>query len=398
MIQTDSMRGRAALIVAHCAGMLDVVALPVWVGTLIGRYGFDPQQAGLIVTLFLGGVVFASLVLAPRFNRLSGPVSGRHVASLCFAVCALGFWAATRSSGFAMLALLHALCGVANGAALSVTHGTIALSARPHRLFAIVNTALGIAAVFYLGITPQIVATAGGPALFVVFGAVMAVAALVSALAFPGATSPSSTGAAPVPSAAGVGNPGRFERAVWFGIAGISLLSVVNAMTFSFVERVGHERGFGAEALAGMLIALGIVNLAPAPLAALLERRLSAHAVLCWAPVVQGLLAFTVMNATAFWAYGAAASVIVAVVVFSHTFAFGLLARLEPSGRALSATPAMLMAGSAIGPVLGGTLAKFVGYGSLGVAALVLCSAAVMCFRQLPRPTRGVPAPAPAAA
>ena len=33
-------RGRIALIVAHCAGMLDVVALPVWVGTLIGRYAF----------------------------------------------------------------------------------------------------------------------------------------------------------------------------------------------------------------------------------------------------------------------------------------------------------------------------------------------------------------------
>ena len=148
MIRTDSTRGRMALIVAHCAGMLDVVALPVWVGTLIGRYGFDPQQAGLIVTLFLGGVVLASLVLAPRFNRLSG----RLVASLCFGCCAAGFWAATRSAEFAMLALLHALCGVANGAALSVTHGTIALSARPHRLFAIVNTALGIAAVFYLSL------------------------------------------------------------------------------------------------------------------------------------------------------------------------------------------------------------------------------------------------------
>lgn len=394
MIPTDTTRGRTALIVAHCAGMLDMVALPIWVGTLIGRYALDPQQAGLIVTLFLGGVVLASLVLAPRFNRLSG----RLVASLGFGCCALGFWAATQSAEFAMLALLHALCGVANGAALSVTHGTIALSARPHRLFAIVNAALGVAAVFYLGITPQIVAAAGGAALFVVFGAVMAVAALVCALAFPRAAPPSPAGAAGAKSATAVAATGRFDRPVWFGIAGVSLMAVVQAMIFSFVERVGHERGFGAEALAGVLIALGFVNLAPAPLAALLERRLQAHAVLSWAPVVQALLAFTVMNATAFWAYGAAASVIVAVVVFSHTFAFGLLARLEPSGRALSATPAMLMAGAAVGPVLGGTLVKFFGYGSLGFAAIALCGAAVMCFRQLPRPPLSKPAPAPAAA
>lgn len=55
---------------AHCASMLDTVALPVWIGALVGHYAFDPQQAGLLVTLFLGGVVLASLILAPRLHRL----------------------------------------------------------------------------------------------------------------------------------------------------------------------------------------------------------------------------------------------------------------------------------------------------------------------------------------
>ena len=35
MITTNSLRGRVALMVGHCAGMVDLVALPVWVGTLI---------------------------------------------------------------------------------------------------------------------------------------------------------------------------------------------------------------------------------------------------------------------------------------------------------------------------------------------------------------------------
>ena len=52
-IAVDSRRGRIALMVAHCAGMVDLVALPVWVGTLIAHYGFDPQQAGGLATLFL---------------------------------------------------------------------------------------------------------------------------------------------------------------------------------------------------------------------------------------------------------------------------------------------------------------------------------------------------------
>jgi hypothetical protein len=44
----------------------------------------------------------------------------------------------------------------------------------------------------------------------------------------------------------------------------------------------------------------------------------------------------------------------------------------------------MLMTGAAIGPVLGGTLVKYVGYGGIGIAAVVLASAAVLCFSRLP--------------
>jgi predicted MFS family arabinose efflux permease len=67
-------------------------------------------------------------------------------------------------------------------------------------------------------------------------------------------------------------------------------------------------------------------------------------------------------------------------MIFTHTFAFGLLSRLDSSGRAVAATPAMLMAGSAIGPIAGGTLVKYYGYGSLAVAAVLIATAAVACF------------------
>jgi len=46
MTNTDSLKGRIVLSIAHVAGMIDLVALPVWVGTLMSRYQFSPQQAG----------------------------------------------------------------------------------------------------------------------------------------------------------------------------------------------------------------------------------------------------------------------------------------------------------------------------------------------------------------
>jgi len=373
MIRTDSLAGRTALAVAHCAGMVDLVALPVWVGTLVAHYRFDPQQAGALVTLFLAGAVSASMVFAPRFHRLRG----RLVAPLGFAASAAAFFGAAATGEFAALAVLHAAGGFSAGTGLSFTHGTIGRSANPHRLFAIVGTALGVFAVVFLGATPQIVAAAGGPALFVVFGGVMVVAALVTALAFP------------VPDAESVESQSfrasgqRLPVAVWYGIAAVSCMALTQAMVFSFVERAGADRGFEAERITAVLIAVGLVNLFPAAIAALLQKRLDGRLVVLAGPALQAALALLIATTSGFAPYALATAVFVVPMLFTHTFAFGLLAQLDVTGRATAATPAMLMIGSAIGPVLGGTLVKAFGYGGLGAAALLIDLVAIVLFSRM---------------
>ena len=373
MIPVDSRRGRVALMVAHCAGMVDLVALSIWVGALIAHYGFDPQQAGGLPTLFLVGAVLASITLAPQVRRLRG----RWVAGIGFGISALAFWLAAGVTGYAQLALLHLLAGAAAGAALSVTHGTIAQSANPHRLFAIVGMALGVFAVIFLAGTPQLIAALGGAALFQAFAAVMALGAVAAFLAFP---SPESQSGSAVQAA----KPARLARVVWFGIVGVSCMTLVQAMIFSFLEGAGLRRGFEQAAINGVLIALGLVNLLPAVLAALLQKHLAARKVLLVGPVVQVALAAIIMMSPAFGPYAFAAAFFAAVMIFTHTFAFGLLARLDESGRALTGTPAMLMVGSAVGPFLGGTLVNTFGYESLAVAAACLAVTAVVCFARLP--------------
>jgi predicted MFS family arabinose efflux permease len=172
---------------------------------------------------------------------------------------------------------------------------------------------------------------------------------------------------------------------VWYAIVGISAMALVQAMAFSFVERVGMERGFGAQSITGVLIALGVVNLLPAALAAMLEKRWLSHLVLRAGPCVQAVLVLVIMNAETFSLYAVAVSVLSAVMIFTHTFAFGLMAKRDRSGRALAATPAMLMTGAAIGPILGGTLVKFQGFGSLSLVATVIAVIAVICFSRIPR-------------
>ncbi|MFY0022635.1 MFS transporter, partial [Acinetobacter baumannii] len=78
-----------------------------WVGTLVAHYHFDARQAGLLASLFLGGAVLASAVLAPRV----APETARGKAAIGFGLSALLFAVAAQTQHYLLLALLHAACG-----------------------------------------------------------------------------------------------------------------------------------------------------------------------------------------------------------------------------------------------------------------------------------------------
>jgi len=356
-VQKSAIGGMIALVIAHCAGMIDLVALPVWVGALVERFGFRPQPAGGLVTLFLLGAVTASAVAAPRLNRLNQ----RLVATAGFGVAALSFLLASTQTTFPPLAGLHFVAGLAVGTGLSMVHGTMGRSENPHRLFAMAGVAVGLSGIVLLGAIPQLLIIRGGAALFQVFALVMTIATIACAILFP--NPPAFEEESPVP----------FGRAVWFTILGISVMTFNQAMVFSFVEVIGKARGFAAGSVLAVLIALGVINfLLPSPLAAMLQKRVPATLVVQIGPAVQALLALVVTMATVCTVWAPAAAVFVAIQIFTHTFAFGLLARLDPSGRAVAATPAMLMIGAALGPIIGGMLGEHFGFGALGLAAVLV--------------------------
>jgi len=364
-----SFFGTAALMVAHCAGMLDLVALPVWVGTLTSAYKLDPQRAGGLVSCFLLGIVLSSCFFAPRLNRIRHRIAipaGYAAAALVFVGCAI-------ATLYLALAGLHFVAGIAIGCSLSLTHGVIGHSRNPHKLFAIVGLALGVFAIAFLSAAPVAIAQQGGNTLFKVFAAIMAVAAVVTAVAFPAMKAKSQISQIEAP----------FSKAVWFGMIGVSCMALNQAMLFSFVLRIGLDRGFGITAVTSVLIALGLVNLFPSPLAAFLQRRVPARSVVLIGPLIQRTLALTICLSSTFKPYALATAVFPAVMIFTHTFAFGALAQIDRSGRAVAATPVMLMTGAAIGPILGGSVVRFLGYGSLGMIAALMAVIAVACFSRL---------------
>lgn len=381
-MNTLSRGNVAALLAGHCAGMLDLVALPVWMGALIAWYKLDPQQGGMLASLFLGGQVVSSLLLAPR---IAG-IPARVAVMAGFALAGLSFFGVSVTTSFTQMALLHFSGGLGAGCALSVVHGSMGRSANPHRLFAMAGFALALFGIFMLGAGSKLVQAQGGAALFVLFAIVMAVALCFAAVAFPTVFSQSRNDAM-----GAAAKPAPLPSRVWFGMVGMGLLALAQACMFSFVERLGADRGYGAQAVTAVLVSAGIVNLTPAPLAGWLQHRLRAESVIMAGPLLHATTVLVLTHAAYFEVYAVLVSLLIALVVFTHTFLFGLLARLDPSGRAVAATPAMLMIGAAIGPVLGGTVVKLAGYPALGltVAAFGVLSAITFSLVRRASPATG---------
>ncbi len=373
MTKIESKRGIFALMVAHCAGMVDLVALPVWVGTLIAHYHFDPQQAGGLATLFLIGAAGASIFFAPRFNR----IHVKFAAIFGFGLAGLAFIISGMNTSFPILAGLHLAGGIAAGTALSVTHGTMGHAVNPHRIFGIAGLAIGIFGVLFLGGTPGLIEKFGGSTMFFVLAGVMLTATLACLLFFP-----KPTRTVDFDNYENIKNLPPLGRPVWFCMIGVALLAMTQAMTLSFYERIGLERGFTRDMVTMALVIYGIVTIFPAPLAALLQNRVSVTAIIAFGPIFQAIFSLLTTHTHNYMIFALAGPFMAFTILFVHTFAFGLLARLDPTGRAVAGTPAMLMVGAAIAPFISGTLVKFISFEAIGYACCVAVAAQVYLFSQ----------------
>lgn len=374
--QRDTVKGRTALVIGHCAGMMDMAGLPIWVGmVLIGRMGLDPQRAGSLATLFLLSVVVSSLYFAPRVNH----VRREHLVPLAYAIAGLAFVAMNFAQGYAQLAVMHSLAGLAIGCGLSLVHGTMGESANPQRIASIAFTTMCCVGTLFVGVQPPLIERFGASAFFVSMAAVMFTCVLTTAVAFPRIA---------VSTDIVKREQSKLPRHVWFGMAGVSMLTLNHAMVFGFLERIGASRGFDNTQIAQALIAAGMVNLVAAAVASAFDRRWSPAVVIGTGPALQGLCCFAIAHAVDFVWYAAAASMCVAMLTVTHMFAFGFLARQDPTGRAVAATPVMVMTGSAIGPMLGGVLAQHWGYPNLGVVGLVIGWLSAASFRACARGAR----------
>ncbi|MDQ1209339.1 MFS family permease [Acinetobacter baylyi] len=376
MSNIDRKTSVLAIMVAHCAGMVDMIALPIWMGVLIGQYHFNSQQAGMVVTLFLAGVTLASLGSSSLFNRFAAKpfiVAGFFASALAF-VCTYF------NTALPSLSVLHFIGGLATGIALSFTHGTIGLSKNPQRLFGMAGCAIGIFGIIFTTAILAVLARYQGAYFFIALALIMVLAGLVTVVFLPDIASNKQIAFKESDSLVAVQKTKKFSKAVWFCMLGVTVLALNQAMNVSFYERIGVDRQFDQHMISLALIIYAITCIFPAPLAAYLQNKINPLYVLCIGPLFQAAFSLMLTQTHHLTLYIMAGSGIAFCIIFIHTFAFGLLAKMDPTGRAVAATPAMLMTGSAIGPILGGTLIQISGFQAIGFLTLCLALLQIILF------------------
>ncbi len=381
MAHLNEKKGKLALISGHVAGLIFLVCLPLWINALTAGYHYSPAKAGALPTLFLIGAVIASLTISSRFHK----VGGRILAPVSFWCAALTFYGFTSIEIYPVQLILHFVGGLAAGTGVSVVHGMMGRTSNAHGIFAAAGLGLGIFSILMLAGVPQLTSHLGPVWFFYAFSGVMGFAALVMTFFMPEKPieKQAQTSIKDIPSA------------VWYAILGLMGMGFIQNMVFSFLVEVGHARGFAASRIEVVLIVLGFVNLFPPILAAVLQHKLPPMKVAQTGSVLMGLIGAVIFIADDFWVYAIPTTFFVAVMIFCHTFIFGFMAQQDPSGRSVSATPAILMSGSALSPIFAGILVQFIGYSAISVASILIVLFSVSMFSAAEKRARTAPSEQP---
>ena len=337
----------AAFVVAYTGENV----LPLLIGSLIDGFGVDEVGAGILGSLELGGLAVASLLLAPRVDRMSR----RHLAVYgAIAACA-GHGLSALAGSFPLLVLARIVAGLGEGAAIAAANSAAASARDPDRLFAQATVLAGLVFAIALVVLPYAIAPwghSGG------FGAIVGISILCIPFLFWLPTLPES-------AAASRGLPGRRLLGITT-LASMFLFSVGQGAIWAFSERIGTTIGLSREEVGLALGVTTLAGLAGGVIAAVVGTRggrpmllavgLGANVVATWMVVIAGSSVLYLAGLLA-WAIA---------FFFALPYLLGTAAALDPLGRWTAAAAGISAVGVAIGPAAAGLMVTDAGYPALG--------------------------------
>lgn len=350
--EVDSGRALAALAAAALIGSAGNLTLPLWLGAVVEGLGAAERDAALVGSAELGCLAAASLLVAPRVERLS-----RRALVLAGALLlSLGHAAAALAPSLVTLAAARSVAGLGAGLVMAAANATAAGATLPERVYALMFVLGGAGCAVLMLVLPRAIASWGTAG---AFGALLAATLLAGPLL---AWMPARPPPGDNPPARGL----PWRPAVAAALAASLIVMVGVDALWTFAERIGRGAGVERGAIGLVLAVASLAVLGAAALASWLGLRLGRVAPLClgFGLAVAASLVLGQARSPGVWV--GAVLVLGPAFYFTQPFMMGTMAALDPYGRVTTTGGAAMTVGAALGPAVGGLLAAGERYARLG--------------------------------
>lgn len=347
-----------AVAAAQTLGYLGWTSSPIIIGGLIDVLGMTASAAGILVTSELAALAIASWVSAGAVGKYSRRIIGFTGAGLAF----LGHALSSLIPPFEVLLLLRILAGIGQGITLAAGNAVAAGSDYPDKIFARVTTLVVFGIALQLFFLPY-VTTPFGPA-----GGYLVLATLTLAVtpAFIFLSSPPNTGGQEIDKV--LPNPGLGL----LGIVAIGLIAVGQGSVWTFTERIATAAGLDAVAAGGILGAGTLLGIAGASLAVWLGTKHGRTIPITLGTCCIIAAIFILVNVPTSTAFSFGTISFIFIYWFVQPYFFGTLSALDNRGRWAASGGGAQIAGTAIGPAVGGLIVTSVSYAALGWLAIII--------------------------
>jgi len=382
---SDTPRALLTMAAYSLIGNTVLAVQPMIVGGMVDLLHLSPRQAGFVAAGELAGFSLTGVVLLTLVHRVSRhALASTGVALLC-CVDVTSCFATT----FPQMLPLRFLAGVGSAAAYAIFPVLAASSARPERVFGIVNAASLAYAGLFVWVAPRLLQAWQLPGIFLTMAA-------LALLASPTILwTPARHGAPPMarnrPASGPLSNPN-----VLILLLVTACLYIGHGAIWAYQERIGVAAGL-ARSQVGTL--LGSSMLIWGVAGSMLATWLGLSIGRVWPQIisfgVSVLAAALLVSGTGTTSYGVACALVALSWFYGLPYLTGLLAFLDPTGRANIACVLVSTGGAALGPALAAMLVGQSGaYRSIGFmsgACYALCLALVLVSVARLKRGEGVP-------
>jgi predicted MFS family arabinose efflux permease len=357
----------AAFAFSQGIGLISYWTLPILAGSLMTGLKLTTTEVGVLGTIEFAGLFVSSLALAPFVDR---GLRKRTALVSVLIVISLNLTCALVDMGFTSLAAIRFFAGMGAGLALAIGNATIANAVDTERFSGHMTIMLVAFMVVIMPVFSRVSESYGYQGVFLALAATVSLGAL-SILFLPDEPSRELAATSSETEVA--------ENTVLLTTAGLMLLAVAllfgvrDTLPWLVAEQLGTDAGMTLPETGDLFSLMYAVSILGPALLLVVSRWLDARMLLAVSMALTGFFCW-VFTASDGSRIQFSAGIVIWSTIYFMAFALlnGVAARVDRSGRLVSAVGSSFIAGVTIAPFIGGYLVDNGGYSMMGMAEIAL--------------------------